>query len=71
MAIHSSILAWNIPWTEEPGELKSMGSQGVRHDRMTEHIVEEPYMWSRGIVKRGQGSHLPVKERGLSRNQTC
>ena len=27
MAIHSSILAWRIPWTEEPGKLQSMGSQ--------------------------------------------
>ena len=27
MAIHSSILAWKIPWTEKPGELQSMGSQ--------------------------------------------
>ena len=32
MATHSSILAWRIPWTEEPGGLQSMGSQGVRHD---------------------------------------
>ena len=32
MATHSSILAWKIPWTEEPGRLQSMGSQGVRHD---------------------------------------
>ena len=32
MAIHSSILAWKIPWTEEPGRLQSMGSQRVRHD---------------------------------------
>ena len=31
MATHSSILAWKIPWTEEPGELQSMGSQRVRH----------------------------------------
>ena len=31
MAIHSSILAWRIPWTEEPGGLQSMGSQRVRH----------------------------------------
>ena len=29
---HSSILAWRIPWTEEPGGLQSMGSQRVRHD---------------------------------------
>ena len=32
MATHSSILAWKIPWTEEPGRLQSMGSQRVRHD---------------------------------------
>ena len=32
MATHSSILAWEIPWTEEPGGLLSMGSQRVRHN---------------------------------------
>ena len=32
MAIHSSTLAWKIPWTEEPDRLQSMGSQRVRHD---------------------------------------
>ena len=32
MATHSSILAWRIPWTEEPGGLLSIGSHGVRHD---------------------------------------
>ena len=32
MATNSSILAWRIPWTEEPGVLQSMGSQRVRHD---------------------------------------
>ena len=32
MAIHWSILAWRIPWTEEPGGLQSMASQRVRHD---------------------------------------
>ena len=32
MANHSSILAWIIQWTEEPGVLQSMGSQSVRHD---------------------------------------
>ena len=31
MATHSSILAWRIPWTEEPGRLQSMGSQKVRY----------------------------------------
>ena len=32
MKIHSSILAWRIPWLEEPGGLQSVGSQRVRHD---------------------------------------
>ena len=32
MATHSSILAWKIPWIEEPGRLQSMGSQRVGHD---------------------------------------
>ena len=32
MTTHSSILAWRIPWTEEPGGLQSMGSQSVEHD---------------------------------------
>ena len=35
MATHSSILAWKIPWTEEPGWLLSMGSQRVGHDGVT------------------------------------
>ena len=32
IATHSSILAWKIPWTKEPGGLQSVGSQRVRHD---------------------------------------
>ena len=39
MATDSSILAWEIPWTEEPGGLQSMGSQRVRHDLATEHAL--------------------------------
>ena len=35
MATHSSILAWKIPWTEQPGRLQSMGSQRVGHDLVT------------------------------------
>ena len=35
MATHSSILAWKIPWTEEPGRLHSMGSTRVGHDLAT------------------------------------
>ena len=37
MATHSSILAWEIPWTVEPGRLQSIEWQRVRHDLATEH----------------------------------
>ena len=37
MTTHSTILAWEIPWTEEPGGLQSMGSQRFRHDLVTEN----------------------------------
>ena len=35
MAIHSNILAWEIPWTEEPDELQSMGWQRIGQDSVT------------------------------------
>ena len=35
MATHSSVLAWRVPWTEEPGELQSTGLQRVKHDSAT------------------------------------
>ena len=37
MATHSSILAWRVPWTEEPGGLQSMGSQRVGTTEAAEH----------------------------------
>ena len=37
MATHSSILAWRISWTEQPGTLQSMGSQRIEHNRATKH----------------------------------
>ena len=37
-ATHSSIPAWRIPWTEEPGGSQFMGSQSVRHDSTYSHI---------------------------------
>ena len=39
MATHSSILAWEIAWTEEPGGLRSMGSQRVRHNLATKQQI--------------------------------
>ena len=44
MSTHSSILAWNISWTEEPGRLQSMGSQRVLHDWETkQQQQQQPY----------------------------
>ena len=42
MTTHSSILAWRIPWTEEPGVLQSMGSHRVGHDLVTRHTSNDP-----------------------------
>ena len=39
MATHSSILAWEIPWIEEPGRLQSMGLQKAGHNSVTEHAL--------------------------------
>ena len=41
MATHSSILAWRIPWTEEPGGLQSIGLQRVGHDWTAKHTVHD------------------------------
>ena len=48
MATHSSILAWRILWTEEPGRLQSMGSQRVGHDCahfVNKHFISESIMY--------------------------
>ena len=45
MATHSSILAWKIPWTEEPGGLQSTGLQRVGHDWTTEHAYHFPQFY--------------------------
>ena len=37
MATHSSILPWKVSWTEDPGELQSMGLQRIRHNWTTDH----------------------------------
>ena len=58
-APHSSILAWKIPWMEEPGGRQSMGSQRVGHDWMTklnyllleEHTIIYFYWWALLVIK--------------------
>ena len=68
MAIHSSLLAWKILWTEKPGRPQSMGSQRVRHDWVTNTlcmgIIEEKWdKLHRGWIclehaQRYKGKHL-------------
>ena len=43
MTTHSSIFAWEIPWTEEPGGIQSMGSQRVRHNRSDLTCTQGPH----------------------------
>ena len=50
MATHSSILAWKIPWTEEPGGLQSMGSQRVGHDLVTKPPPPPTYVTGPGCI---------------------
>ena len=47
METHSRILAWDIPWTEAPRGLQSMGSQRVRHDLATERQQRLGSRWTR------------------------
>ena len=50
MATHSSILAWKIPWMEEPGRLQSMGLQRVRHDWATSLLLWERLLLPNNLV---------------------
>ena len=50
MVTHSSILAWRIPWTEEPGGLQSRGLQRVRHNSATEHPTTAHIKITCGLV---------------------
>ena len=71
MTTHSSILAWRIPWTEEPGRLQFMGSQKVGHDRETNiwaSLVAQternpPAMWETWIPSLGREDPL---EKGMA-----
>ena len=66
MATHSSILAWEISWTEEPGGLQSMGSQRVGHDLQQQNNLYHPafptgflYAKRQGITGRMNGRIRP------------
>ena len=49
-ATHSSILAWRIPRTEEPGGLQSVGSQRVGHNLVTNTFSSSPVVWSEMLM---------------------
>ena len=56
MAPHSSTLAWKIPWTEEPGGLRSIGSLRVRHD----FTFTFTFHFSLSCIGEGNGNHSSV-----------
>ena len=75
MATHSSILAWRIPWTEEPGGLQSMGSQRVRCNLACTHNLS-PHLKAvqikvtsgfKGLYKVGCWEKLKVGGEGVDR----
>ena len=49
MTTHSSILAWKIPWTEEPGRLQFMGSQRARHAWVTNTHSHTHTAWFKAL----------------------
>ena len=57
MATHSSILAWKVPWTEEPDGLQSLGLQRVGHNWVTEHICTLRFL----KAKKLEGSGIRIK----------
>ena len=61
MATHSSILAWEIPWTEEPGGLQSVGLQRVGHDWATKQQQQSPERWW-GLIGVGRALWLDLFE---------
>ena len=67
IATHSSVLAWEIPWTEEPGGQQSMGSQRVRHNLVTKQqqfmcsfVLAESVWPSQGDPMSGLPRTVPV-----------
>ena len=68
MATHSSILVWIIPWTEEPGRLRSMGSQRVKHDWLPSGMANKFHLWTSCLVLAAKGAALKRAVR-LSREE--
>ena len=66
MANHSTILAWKIPWMEEPGRLQSLGSQRVGHDTVTSFSLSSltpgSFFSALFATSQGQGMLAPDRE---------
>ena len=65
MATHSSTLAWKIPWIEDPARLQSMGSQRVRHDRVTSLSLSVLETWVQSQpwedpLEKGMATHSSI-----------
>ena len=71
MATHSSILAWKIPWTEEPGRLQPMGSQRVGHDWATELNVFNCFLNIFWLILRFYSSDLHFEQIFLTDFNFC
>ena len=76
MATHSSILAWRIPRTEEPGRLQSMGSQRVGHDWATKHTQEKirilflKDIW-KSVIKDFRGLYACLSSQKINGEKLC
>ena len=58
MATRSSIIAWRIPWTEEPGGLQSVGSQRVRHNWATNAFHFHPFLHHSGDTSHSHSTYM-------------
>ena len=59
MATHFSVLAWEIPWTEEPGGLQSIRSQKVQYDLVIKKKLQQQQLCNPGTVKSFQKPQNP------------
>ena len=67
LVTHSSILAWEIPWTQKPGGLQSIGLQRVGHDLTTKQQQQSPctYIWLYLIISEKNCLHTNVNTKRI------